>query len=59
VDHSGVANTQGGMGGERGLKLPISWSADYWVVEGAELAAFVQTWRWYVERLAKLIGTGV
>ncbi|KAH6880899.1 hypothetical protein BKA70DRAFT_1343156 [Coprinopsis sp. MPI-PUGE-AT-0042] len=52
-----VAST--GMRGQRRLKLPISWSADHRVVEGAELAAFVETWRSYVEKPAKLIGTGV
>lgn len=41
--------------GARRLKLPISWSADHRVVEGAELAAFVETWRGYVERPQRLV----
>ncbi|KAH6903519.1 2-oxoacid dehydrogenases acyltransferase-domain-containing protein [Coprinopsis sp. MPI-PUGE-AT-0042] len=56
----GMAEVAGtSMRGQRRLKLPISWSADHRVVEGAELAAFVETWRSYVEKPAKLIGTGV
>ncbi|XP_006457510.1 hypothetical protein AGABI2DRAFT_196179, partial [Agaricus bisporus var. bisporus H97] len=43
--------------GQRRLKLPISWSADHRVVEGAEMAAFVECWRAYVEDPAKMIGT--
>lgn len=42
--------------GKRRLKLPISWSADHRVVEGAELAAFVECWRAYVEDPARMIG---
>lgn len=42
--------------GTRRLKLPISWSADHRVVEGAELAAFVECWRAYVEDPARMIG---
>nr|GAT60165.1 predicted protein [Mycena chlorophos] len=45
--------------GARRLKLPISWSADHRVVEGAELAAFVEAWRAWVENPARLIGEGV
>lgn len=42
--------------GVRRLKLPISWSADHRVVEGAELAAFVECWRAYVEDPTRMIG---
>jgi len=42
--------------GERRLKLPISWSADHRVVEGAELAAFVECWRGYVEDPNRMMG---
>lgn len=42
--------------GKRRLKLPISWSADHRVVEGAELAAFVECWRAYIEDPNQMIG---
>ncbi|KAL5518395.1 hypothetical protein ACEPAH_77 [Sanghuangporus vaninii] len=42
-------------GGERRLKVGASWSADHRVVEGAELAAFVECWRGYVEHPERLI----
>ncbi|KAE9400785.1 CoA-dependent acyltransferase [Gymnopus androsaceus JB14] len=45
--------------GERRLKLGISWSADHRVVEGAELAAFVECWRGYVENPERLIADSV
>ncbi|KAN0136333.1 2-oxoacid dehydrogenases acyltransferase (catalytic domain) domain containing protein [Lactarius tabidus] len=45
--------------GERRLKMPVSWSADHRVVEGAELAAFVETWRGFVEQPERMIGEGV
>ncbi|TFK28461.1 CoA-dependent acyltransferase [Coprinopsis marcescibilis] len=45
--------------GERRLKLNVSWSADHRVVEGAELAAFVESWRSYVENPARLITESV
>jgi len=45
--------------GERRLKLNVSWSADHRVVEGAELAAFVECWRSYVEDPVRLIGEGI
>ncbi|GLB36821.1 putative dihydrolipoamide acetyltransferase component of pyruvate dehydrogenase complex [Lyophyllum shimeji] len=45
--------------GERRLKMGVSWSADHRVVEGAELAAFVECWRGYVERPERLIGEAV
>ncbi|KAH7104227.1 CoA-dependent acyltransferase [Auriculariales sp. MPI-PUGE-AT-0066] len=44
--------------GRRRLMLPVSWSADHRVVEGAELVAFVETWRSYVENPSRLIGAG-
>ncbi|KAF7314455.1 Dihydrolipoamide acetyltransferase component of pyruvate dehydrogenase complex [Mycena kentingensis (nom. inval.)] len=50
---AGMAN------GARRLKLPISWSADHRVVEGAELAAFVEAWRGYVENPVRLVGEGL
>jgi 2-oxoisovalerate dehydrogenase E2 component (dihydrolipoyl transacylase) len=46
-------------GGERRLKMGVSWSADHRVVEGAELAAFVECWRGWVEKPERLIGEGV
>ncbi|KAI8983293.1 CoA-dependent acyltransferase [Trametes punicea] len=45
--------------GERRLKLGVSWSADHRVVEGAELAAFVEAWRSWVESPQRLIADGV
>jgi len=45
--------------GERRLKLGVSWSGDHRVVEGAELAAFVESWRGYVESPQRLIGEGI
>ena len=42
-------------GGERRLKVGASWSADHRVVEGAELAAFVECWRGYIEHPERLI----
>jgi 2-oxoisovalerate dehydrogenase E2 component (dihydrolipoyl transacylase) len=45
--------------GERRLKIGISWSADHRVIEGAELAAFVECWRSYVEFPQRLIAEGV
>lgn len=46
-------------GGVRRLKLGISWSADHRVVEGAELVAFVELWRSWVENPVRLIGHAV
>ena len=37
-------NRNGSGQGARKLKVRVSWSADYRVVEGAELAAFVGVW---------------
>jgi 2-oxoisovalerate dehydrogenase E2 component (dihydrolipoyl transacylase) len=45
--------------GERRLKVGISWSGDHRVIEGAELAAFVECWRGYVEVPGRLIVDGV
>ncbi|KAI9448761.1 CoA-dependent acyltransferase [Russula earlei] len=45
--------------GERRLRMGISWSADHRVVEGAELAAFVETWRGYVEQPERMIAEGI
>ncbi len=45
--------------GERRLKIGVSWSGDHRVVEGAELAAFVECWRSYVESPQRLIGEGI
>jgi len=46
----GVERIRGGSGrGRKRLRVGVSWSADHRVVEGAELAAFVETWRGYVE----------
>ncbi|KAG6887144.1 hypothetical protein C0995_001027 [Termitomyces sp. Mi166 len=54
-----VDGERGEKGGERRLKLGVSWSADHRVVEGAELAAFVECWRGYVESPERLIAEGV
>ncbi|KAI0285516.1 2-oxoacid dehydrogenases acyltransferase-domain-containing protein [Russula brevipes] len=45
--------------GERRLRIGVGWAADHRVVEGAELAAFVETWRGYVERPERMIAEGV
>ncbi|KAK2464882.1 hypothetical protein APHAL10511_002958 [Amanita phalloides] len=44
--------------GEERLKISVSWSADHRVVEGAELAAFVESWRRWVEVPERLIAEG-
>ena len=44
--------------GEERLKMSVSWSADHRVVEGAELAAFVESWRRWVEIPERLIAEG-
>ncbi|GJJ09381.1 hypothetical protein Clacol_003603 [Clathrus columnatus] len=44
---------------ERRLQVGISWSADHRVVEGAELAAFVESWRGWVEHPERFIGDGI
>ncbi|KIL61179.1 hypothetical protein M378DRAFT_26174 [Amanita muscaria Koide BX008] len=53
-----VGKGKTGRGKER-LKLSVSWSADHRVVEGAELGAFVESWRAWVEAPARLIGEGI
>ncbi|EIW86008.1 CoA-dependent acyltransferase [Coniophora puteana RWD-64-598 SS2] len=45
--------------GERRLRVPVSWSADHRVLEGAELAAFVECWRGWVEAPERMIGEGI
>lgn len=44
---------------ERRMVVGVSWSADHRVVEGAEMAAFVECWRGYVEYPERLVGLGV
>lgn len=46
-------------GSERRLKVGVSWSADHRVVEGAELAAFVECWRSWIEHPERMIADGV
>ncbi|KAF9042384.1 2-oxoacid dehydrogenases acyltransferase-domain-containing protein [Panaeolus papilionaceus] len=53
------AESPDGGRGQRRLRVPVSWSADHRVVEGAELAAFVECWRGWVERPGKMIGEGI
>jgi 2-oxoisovalerate dehydrogenase E2 component (dihydrolipoyl transacylase) len=43
----------------RRLVIGTSWSADHRVVEGAELAAFVETWRGWVEHPERMVGGGI
>jgi len=45
--------------GERRLKIGFSWSGDHRVVEGAELGAFVECGRGYVEVSERLVAEGV
>ena len=45
--------------GERRLKVSVSWSADHRVVEGAELVAFMEAWRGWVECPQRLIADAV
>ncbi|KAH9850608.1 CoA-dependent acyltransferase [Lenzites betulinus] len=45
--------------GERRLKVGVSWTADHRVVEGAELVAFIEAWRAWVEAPQRLIADGV
>lgn len=45
--------------GERRLKVSVSWSADHRVVEGAELVAFIESWRSWVETPHRFIGEGI
>lgn len=48
------------VGGDRSrrLEVGVSWSADHRVVEGAELAAFTETWRSWVEEPGRMNGDG-
>ncbi|KAI6028965.1 CoA-dependent acyltransferase [Pisolithus marmoratus] len=48
-----------GIVGKRRLKIDVSWSADHRVIEGAELAAFVETWRGWVENPERLIAEAI
>lgn len=43
----------------RRLLVGVSWSADHRVVEGAEMAAFTEAWRGWVEHPERLIGDAV
>ncbi|KAI0656725.1 CoA-dependent acyltransferase [Cubamyces menziesii] len=45
--------------GERRLKVGVSWSADHRVVEGAEMVAFMEAWRSWVEAPQRLITDSV
>ncbi|KAF5335419.1 hypothetical protein D9758_016908 [Tetrapyrgos nigripes] len=56
---SGLQGTTRNGLGRRRLLLPISFSADHRVVEGAEMAAFVETWRGWVEKPGRGVGVGV
>lgn len=49
----------GNQQGERRLKVGISWSADHRIVEGAELIAFTEAWRTWVEYPQRLIADSV
>lgn len=51
----------GGRDGHKALRYTVgtSWSADHRVVEGGELAAFVESWRGWVEHPQRLVGDGV
>jgi len=43
---------------QRRLEVGVSWSADHRIIEGAEMAAFVECWRVWVEQPGKLIAEG-
>jgi len=43
---------------QRRLEVGVSWSADHRVVEGAEMAAFVETWRDWVEHPERMVADG-
>ncbi|KAH9927410.1 CoA-dependent acyltransferase [Epithele typhae] len=45
--------------GERRLIVGMSWSADHRVVEGAEMVAFMQAWRNWVEVPQRMIADGL
>ncbi|KAG8880354.1 hypothetical protein FRB97_000891 [Tulasnella sp. 331] len=42
----------------RRLEVGVSWSADHRVVEGAEMAAFTETWRGWVEEPGRMVAAG-
>ena len=42
----------------RRLEVGVSWSADHRVVEGAEMAAFVECWRGWVENPGRMVADG-
>lgn len=42
----------------RRLEVGVSWSADHRVVEGAEMAAFTETWRGWVEEPGRMAAAG-
>lgn len=46
-------------GQQRRLRVGVSWSADHRVVEGAELAAFVECWRSWIEHPERMIAEGI
>ena len=50
---------RGDGSGERRLKVGVSWSADHRVVEGAEMVAFMEAWRSWVEAPQRLIADSV
>ncbi|KAJ7268538.1 2-oxoacid dehydrogenases acyltransferase-domain-containing protein [Mycena rebaudengoi] len=56
---SGYGDGYGAFEGQRRLKLNVSWAADHRVVEGAEMAAFVESWRGWVEAPGRALGEGV
>ncbi|EJT99090.1 CoA-dependent acyltransferase [Dacryopinax primogenitus] len=50
-------------GGELGqvrrrLKMDTSWAGDHRFVEGAEIAAFGETWRGWIEKPGRMVGAG-
>ncbi|PFH46892.1 hypothetical protein AMATHDRAFT_68861 [Amanita thiersii Skay4041] len=67
VEYDGSAGrvyAMGGKGegrgrGEERLKVNVSWAADHRVVEGAEMAAFVENWREWVEVPERFIAEGI
>ncbi|KAF8588522.1 CoA-dependent acyltransferase [Ramaria rubella] len=44
---------------QRQLRVGVSWSADHRVVEGAEMVAFVEAWRSWVEHPERLIADAI
>jgi len=43
---------------QRRFEVGVSWSADHRIVEGAELAAFVECWRGWVEHPVRMAADG-